>query len=177
MLQHRFVLAVLLIGCAARARLELPPPAPPIEAAADLRVYLLWSAPVDLDLYLTDPTWETVYFGNTPSRSGGRLERAEGCVGAGAPSTFTEIARIPQPAPGTYRVGVDFIDACGTKIEQTSFRVVAAINGVTREATGVAKLNVFQPIVLELELTPRADGSKAFRYGKHSLPLMTLSVR
>jgi hypothetical protein len=70
--------------------------------------------------------------------------------------------RVPAPAAGPYRVGVDFIDPCRSRVERTTFRVVAAINGAAREIDGVATLNVFQPIVLEFDLTAQADGSLAF---------------
>jgi uncharacterized protein YfaP (DUF2135 family) len=154
------ILGLLLAGCAAPADLEPPPSLPARAAEPGLRLELLWSAPVDLDLYVTDPTWETVYFGNTPSRSGGRLEQDQRCGGSAA--TRTEIVRFAEPRAGPYRIGVDFIDACDSRAEKATFRVAATLNGVTREATGTANLNVFQPIVLELELVSRADGSMAF---------------
>src|SRR5687767_8083414 len=83
--------ALAALGACGRAAAPADVPSPPSAApvpADGLRVTLLWSEPVDLDLYVTDPARETVYFGNGASRSGGRLERdtrcAEGRAGPGA---------------------------------------------------------------------------------------------
>src|SRR6058998_2910370 len=64
-------------GCALSGRRSVPAPAAALPAAPPqgIRVVLLWAAPVDLDLYVTDPGLETVYFANTPSGSGGKLVR------------------------------------------------------------------------------------------------------
>ena len=114
---------------------------------------LAWSAPVDLDLYLTDPTWETVYFANTTSRTGARLLRDVRCRDVvGSESTFTELAGMTDPLPGHYRVGVDFIDACQASHDPVSFRVAATYGDVRRETTGMIRLEEFAPIVVEFEL-------------------------
>lgn len=114
---------------------------------------LAWSAPVDLDLYLTDPTWETVYFANTPSRTGARLLRDVRCRDVvGGESAFVELAGMTDPLPGHYRVGVDFIDACKASHDPVSFRVVATYGDVRRETTGMIRLEEFAPIVVEFEL-------------------------
>lgn len=152
---------LLLSACANRAPLA-PPAAPVIEPGDDLVVTLSWTAPVDLDLYVTDTTWETVYFGNNPSRAGGRLERDERCRKEGTAAPRLEIVRMPQPRDGPYRIGVDFIDACGSGIEQASFRVVAAIRSERRELTATATANVFAPIVLELAVQRGDDGTPIF---------------
>jgi hypothetical protein len=123
-------------------------------------VALAWSVPVDLDLYLTDPTWETVYFANNPSRTGARLLRDTRCrdVGSGE-GGFVELAGMTAPLPGRYRVGVDFIDACHASHAPVSFRVAIECNGVHRETTGTIRLEEFQPIVVEFELRSDADGA------------------
>ena len=150
------LLSVAIVSCAAH-RSPLPPPAaasvPPPPSASELRVALTWSAPVDLDLYLTDPTWETVYFANTPSRTGARLLQDICCrdVHSGQ-SSFIEVAAVAEPVSGPYRVGVDFIDACTAPHDPVSFRVVADYGGVRREATGTIRLEEFEPIVVEFEL-------------------------
>jgi hypothetical protein len=69
----------MLLGYAAKPPARPPPQAPATAAAPGVRVLLLWSAPVDLDLYVTDASLETVYFANPVSHSGGRLERDVTC--------------------------------------------------------------------------------------------------
>lgn len=153
----------LFAGCARLAshtsvRQVTPPPAAQLGSAPGLRVMLMWTAPVDLDLYLTDPTSETVYFGNNPSRSGARLLRDTRC--ADFPSNDTpafEVASVSAPTPGHYRIGVDFIDACESKTSSVSFRVVTQYGDTTRETTGSITLEEFQPIVVEFELQ-RSNG-------------------
>ena len=144
--------------------MPLPPPTlPPAASASELTVLLGWSAPVDLDLYLTDPTSETVYFANSPSRSGARLLTDARCPDAAKPSDpLIEAASMPEPLPGRYRVGVDFIDACGAPAGPVTFRVVVDYGGARREAIGTIQLEHFQPTVLEFELQRSpADGALA----------------
>ena len=161
-LRH-LLLSVVFAGCAAhpRSSAPAPPPAPQLPAASGLEVALVWTAPVDLDLYLTDPTWETVYFANNPSRTGAQLLRDTRCrdVATGA-TTAVELAGMTQPLPGRYRVGVDFIDACNGPRDAVSFRVVVDHRGMRREATGTIRLEEFEPIVVEFELRPTGpDGT------------------
>jgi hypothetical protein len=144
----------MLVACAAPRPLATSiPPAPPRPATTGRHLARVWGAPVDLDLYLTDPTWETVYFANNPSRTGARLLRDARCgdVAASDP-VFVELAAMTDPLPGRYRIGVDFIDACKAPHDPVSFRVVADYDGVRRETVGTIRLEEFQPIVVEFEL-------------------------
>jgi len=147
-------LALIVAGCAARAPLPAPPAPPQLPPLPGLSVLLTWSAPVDLDLYLTDPTSETVYFANNPSRTGARLLRDARCKDVGAvPPPYVESADVPEPRPGRYRVGVDFIDDCAQKIAEASFRIVIDFAGARREATDTIRLAQFKPIVVEFDVT------------------------
>jgi uncharacterized protein YfaP (DUF2135 family) len=122
-------------------------------------VSLTWAAPVDLDLYLTDPTWETAYFANNPTRSGVRLEQDARCASVRPGSVALELARYPEPMPGSYRVGVDFIDQCGTRIDKVLYRVTVDLNGArAQEAIGTVHFASFLVKVLEFELRRGALG-------------------
>jgi uncharacterized protein YfaP (DUF2135 family) len=135
-------------------------PTPALPFVPGLRVALAWSAPVDLDLYLTDPTWETVYFANTPSRTGGHLLRDTRCHEVATDDhVFVEIAGISAALPGHYRVGVDFIDACTAARDPVGFRIIVDYGNQHRETTGTIQLATFQPIVLEFELHPDSHGN------------------
>jgi hypothetical protein len=126
-----------------------------------LHVVLTWSAPVDLDLYLTDPTGETTYFANNPSSRGARLLRDARCgdiTGNAAP--FIELVQALEPMPGRYRVGVDLIDACKATLAPVTFRVVVELGGSRRETIGTIQLAEFQPIVVEFTVQRvNGDGS------------------
>ncbi len=148
----------LFLGCGMTARSPGPPPSaaavdrPP---AGPVRVSLLWAAPVDLDLYVTDPTLETVYFANNPAGSGGRLGRDVTCGEvrqAPAGSTLRETAEWAHSLPGRYRVSVDFPAACDGRPGEVSFRVLAEVRGERIERTGALGPVVFEPIVLEFDL-------------------------
>lgn len=142
----------------------LPPPKTP------LRVALLWSDPVDLDLYVTDPALETVYFANNPSGSGGRLKKDVECTEAGrAPEgrkkareerTNVETVSWKAPAPGGYRVGVDYIDACESGLEEVRFRIVADARGERHERSGTLRFERFEAVVLEFDL-PGKSGEES----------------
>src|SRR5438034_8468292 len=106
---RRAWLALLLALAGCSRRVPGPPPLP--AAGPGVSVTLAWTAPADLDLYVTDPSLETVYFGNPRTASGGTLERDARCTDGPAPE-HVERARWERPPPGRYRVGVDFIECC-----------------------------------------------------------------
>lgn len=149
-------------GCAAR----MPPPTPPAPqlpagpaAPAGVRVSLVWSAPVDLDLYVTDPAFETVYFGNPQSQSRGTLRSDVSCgtiTGPGPAPPFVEVAAWEPAPPGQYRVGVDFIDACGGQIREAAFRVVTEVAGRRSEVTGKVVFGIFEPVILEFDVAAKS---------------------
>lgn len=145
--------AGLLAACSIRT--SPPPSPPPIPAApADgvLHIAVVWTAPVDLDLYVTDPSGEALYFGNNPTRAGARLERDARCADVASGATPIERANLPGPAPGRYRVGVDFIDACGLGLDAVPFRVVVDNGSTHREVDATIRRGEFKVIVLELEV-------------------------
>ncbi len=152
--------AIALSLCACPRRPPLPTPAPMLNVKGQgdgLNVFLTWSAPVDLDLYVTDPTQETVYFGNNPSRTGGQLLRDARCGDVREGGPFLEQARVSAPKIGRYRVGVDFIDRCAAPRQPVSFRIVALLGGAQREITGTISPEQFQPVALEFELRPQGQ--------------------
>lgn len=68
-----------------------------------LRVTLRWNLnDTDIDLHVTDPLGETVYFGNRLSRQGGAMSR-DFTAGYG-PEEFV----LKQPKPGRYKVSVNY---------------------------------------------------------------------
>ena len=160
-----FLAACALSACVRRAPIAppAPPAVPPLGAVTGLRVLLVWDAPVDLDLYLTDPSTETLYFGNTPPRSGARLSNDVHCADVpGTAPPFMEVAYLKEPRAGRYRVGVDFIDACTTRLSKAkkpvAFRIAVEVGGARREIPAIARLEQFQPIVLEFELQRQRTG-------------------
>lgn len=160
--------AALAVGCAtdggadAEAALVLEANAlaaalsargPEAVAADELRVRLAFGADADLDLYVTDPLQETVYFANNPTRAGGELDADARC---GPDGLRVETVRFRAPLPGRYRVGVDFPERCGGGEGPVAFLVVVEHGDVRREQHGAIEWHVFEPIVLETDV-PAGD--------------------
>lgn len=127
---------------AALAR-QLREAAPPDGA---LVVRLAFGEAGDLDLYVTGPLHETVYYANSPTRIGGRLLGDRRCD---APAPRIETVVFDPAPPGRYRVGVDLPERCDGGRGALPFALeVRAPSGVrTRE--GRLAPGVFEPIVLE----------------------------
>ena len=123
---------------------------------------LVWAGPADLDLYVTGPSWETVYFGNTPSKSGGTLEHDARCavIPSDANTPQVEAVSFVEPDAGHYRVGVDYLEACReAAAEPVGYRVITEFAGARNEYVGLAHHHQFVPIVLEFDLRAGAPNS------------------
>lgn len=117
--------------------------------AQELRVELQFGAEADLDLYVTDPAQETIYFANTPSSaSGGKLVADRRCD---SPAPRVEVVRIENAPPGRYRIGVDYAEACGEASGAVPFRVRVVQGDEVLEREGEIRPRGFLPAVLELE--------------------------
>ena len=132
---------------------EIPPPEDP----AALRILLSFGEEADLDLYITDPLQETVYFANSPSGSGGRLFEDLRC---GAPAPRVEAVHFSNPLSGRYRIGVDFPESCGKQtrsVEESAFVIqVDCPHGVAEDPflqrRGWLQRGRFEVIVVEFDL-------------------------
>jgi hypothetical protein len=123
-------------AAALEAVLTATPPAP----AGELVVRLAFAGGADLDLWVSDPLAESVYFANTPARSGGALERDLRCHDA-APRV--EVVRFAKPSPGGYRVGVDYSERCPGGEDVVPWVAAIETRGERRLVRGLAEWNVF----------------------------------
>ena len=139
-----FLLGLLLVGCAAARR---PVPAPP-PSDSRLTVTLGWTDPVDLDLYVTEPSLETAYYANARTRSGGAFERDARCADR-ADGVRYEQARWTSPPAGRYRVGVDFPETCGGRQHEVGYAIFVDLDGRREQITGRVRLVERQPQLLE----------------------------
>ena len=135
----------LLAACARPAPRPIPP-AEPVQPG--VTVTLRWSASVDLDLCVTDPALETVYFGNPRTASGGRLERDARCVD-GATGEHLELVRWERPPPGRYRIAVDFIERCAGRGDEAAYELTVDVDDRRIDVPGRARLGVRDARVLE----------------------------
>jgi hypothetical protein len=125
---------------AAAAALEAALAALPEARDGELVVRLAFEAGADLDLYVSDPLDETVYYANTPVRSGGALDADSRCEDA-APRI--ETVRFAKPLAGRYRVGVDFQQRCPGGADVAPFSITIEARGERRVLRGLAEWNVF----------------------------------
>ena len=151
--------ALLAAGCSA---LGPEPPGPGSDAfwarapeppAGQLVVRLAFGASADLDLYVTGPRAETVYFANSPSKLGGRLRADLRCD---APAPRIETVVFPIAPAGLYRVGVDFPERCRPS-RAAGFSVEVRSRAGRREIRGRIERGRFQPAVLEWQEPAAAE--------------------
>jgi len=156
-------IAVLVAACAGpggapeegeaqrlRAWLERSLEQGPAPDPGALEVVLAFAPDVDLDLYVTDPLQETVYFANSPSRAGGRLEADVGCAGRGR-EPRAETVRFAEPPPGRYRVSVDHPRSCG-RARAAGYAVAVRHGGRVTLHTGAVRPLEFRLVALESEV-------------------------
>ena len=115
----------------------------------DLVVRLAFGAEGDVDLYVTDPLLETVYFANREARSGGGIAQDVRCD---APAPRLEEVRFADPLPGRYRVGVDHPRRCDGGRDPVAYAVSVAAPGLWYETRGAIGVSVFEVIALEFDV-------------------------
>jgi len=140
----------LLLCCASAPEVGTPP-APAALPRGALRVQLVFGEAADLDLYVTDPALETVYFANTPSTRGGELEADVRCD---TPAPRVETVTFTAAAVGRYRVGVDFPARCRRSADEAAYVVRIEGGGLNRLARGTLRFGRFEPSVLEFFIEP-----------------------
>lgn len=87
-------------------------------------IEISWREPIDLDLFLTGPKGETIYFANRLSKNGMRMRTETGCTEMkGKEPPFIEQAVIPSQIKGKFRVSVDFINSCNHNILSSDYLI------------------------------------------------------
>ncbi len=144
-----------------------------VEANEGLVVRLAFGANADLDLFVTDPGQEAVYFANSPSRRGGELVVDRRC---GDPAPRVEVVHYSSPMAGRYRVGVDFPEVCddqpsASDPESASLKagreseelyvVRVEVDGRVLERVGRILLGEFEVVALEFDVESIGSGPDA----------------
>ncbi len=127
-----------------------------------LTIQLSFGSDADLDLYVTDPLLETVYFANHSGRSGGRISDDIRCddevevevviEGRELKSPRIEEVRFDTPIPGRYRIGIDYPTKCEGGAEQAAFAVSVLHNGEQIQKLGAVSFERFEVVVMEFEI-------------------------
>ena len=122
-----------------------------VDDSAGVVVRLMFDEAVDLDLYVTDPLLDTVYFARHESRTGGVISEDVRCDTAGS---RVEEVRFDSLWPGRYRVGVDFPRRCdgARSIHPAPYAVEVSAAGQTHRMHGLVNLEFFEVEVLAFEV-------------------------
>ncbi len=109
---------------------------------------LVFGREADLDLYVTGPSQETVYFANTPA-GGGELDADRRCDD---PAPRVETTSFLLAPAGRYRVGIDHAARCTPYSGPASYHLVFEAPGRREERSGEVDAGRREPRVLEVEL-------------------------
>jgi hypothetical protein len=112
-------------------------------------VQLIFGAEADLDLFVTDPDFEEVYFANTKSRLGGELDADRRCAD---PAPRTETVRFDPAPPGRYRVTVDFPRRCRDGVDRVPYRVIVDVGSERHEREGELDFGATEHVALEFDV-------------------------
>jgi len=131
---------------------QLPPtvtPEPEL-GTGDVKVTLRWNSLNDLDLFVTDPSGNTISYMQTAVRSGGKLD-VDSNDRCAKRVTDTPVENIYWPlsaAPrGRYQVKVTFSYLCGSSPLSEAYTVSVLVDGNISETTGIADVVGTQKLV------------------------------
>ena len=117
-------------------------------AHADVAAVVSWSVPSDVDLHVLDPNGYEVYFGQTSSPEGGKLD-IDSNAACDIDNVDREIISWPQgTAPhGTYKVWVEYFDDCQVTSTPWTLTVSAkGSGGVLTTVSGGNKTGTFSGV-------------------------------
>jgi hypothetical protein len=82
--------------------------------SGQIQITSAWNTGADIDLYVTDPFGETIYYGHRQASSGGVLDHdARGACVSGGDTIENVYWTSPRPPPGTYQVELHYWGSCG----------------------------------------------------------------
>jgi len=117
----------------------------------ELVMQLVFTSDADLDIYVTDPQLETVYFANGRAKSGGQISEDIKCD---ADELRIEEVRFESPLPGRYRVGVDFPKSCNGDNNEAVYIIITTFGERREEANGSVRLQQFKVVAAEFDVEP-----------------------
>jgi uncharacterized protein YfaP (DUF2135 family) len=99
-----------------------------------------WFATCDIDLYVTEPSGEVIFHGNTTSATGGQLDHDANYPCSGATNPASEMVSWPPGGapPGTYSIQLQYFGECSGE-GTVNWHMVAIADGTTViDQTGTA---------------------------------------
>ena len=105
----------------------------------DVQVTLIWDSYNDLDIFVTDPDGETIFWDHAASASGGKLDvdANYNCIRDVTPNPVENIYWPTGSAPaGVYSVEVRYYKNCSTAPTTNNYTVRVLVDGDSHEFTG-----------------------------------------
>jgi hypothetical protein len=159
------IILILLIGGGLLARSLMPQPIVPtsthtsaptstpeaqVLGTGDIQLTLRWDDLHDLDLSVTDPSGEVIYYGHPYSASNGVLDvdANQGCTehitNHGVENIYWPEGKSPS---GDFKVYVNLFMLCNSNSTSSDYTVTVLQNGVEKTFTGSAT-NIGQPVLI-----------------------------
>ncbi len=108
-----------------------------VVGTGDLQVSVSWNTPADVDLYLQEPSGETIFFGNSESETGGILDLDSN---VGCPENEPQNENITYenvvPPSGEYTVALRLFSTCGVVTTDTDYVVTVRVGNDIQTYTG-----------------------------------------
>lgn len=110
----------------------------PTLGTGDIQVTLRWTTIDDLDLAVTDPSGQTVFYGNRSVPSAGQLDvDANAACSEADSSPIENIFWPPSQAPqGQFTAAVNLYTRCTSGAEPISFEIRLLVQGTVQTLTG-----------------------------------------
>ena len=110
----------------------------PVLGTGDVQVTLRWDTTDDLDLWVTDPSGETIFYSHPASASGGKLDvdanaRCNNPIDNPVENVFWPAGKAPG---GHYKVEVAFYARCENQHSTVPFTVRVLVDGKVRTFHG-----------------------------------------
>lgn len=116
-----------------------------ISIGEEVNVSLAWTSPDDLDLAVTDPSGEVIFFRKRSSSTGGRLDvDAHSSCSSKSTVPVENISWNSLPLAGTYKVDVTLYHRCGNSNPDVPFTLIITRKDAPKKIID-GKLNAAQP--------------------------------
>ena len=93
-----------------------------------IQVTLSWETAADIDLYVTDPNSEMIFYSHTTSASGGYLDHDDTDGGTASNPAIENVFWESDPLDGSYQVGVEYWSGDSTVVS-TQYTVTIFVDG------------------------------------------------
>lgn len=101
-------------------------------SSGNIQITLAWNSGADIDMYVTDPSGESISYSHTQAASGGHLDHdARGnCRPTQSNNTIENVYwESPNPPSGTYQVALHYWGECNSNAGPTTVTLSISVGG------------------------------------------------